>query len=333
MRGVNLGGWLVSERWMTPSLYEGTRARDEYGLARTPGGPERLRRHREEFLREEDFAWLAAHGVEAVRIPIGFWALDGAGPLAACSERIDWAFEQAARYGLRVLLCLHAAPGSQNGRDHSGRAGPPAWYLRARHRRTTLEVLERLAGRYARHPAWWGLELLNEPLPLLGHGTLRRFCRRAQRRLCPILDGRGLLVYSDAFTPRLSAGMLRGRAGTGAVMDVHWYHFTFWARRVVPLRRYLQRTLPARRRLLRRLSSLGVRTIVGEWSAVVAGPVLQRLPETSREAVTRRHFRAQLTAYADAEAWFYWSYRTEEQGYWNFRWLVEQGWLDDPVVG
>lgn len=29
LRGVNLGGWLVLEKWMTPSLFEGLQAVDE----------------------------------------------------------------------------------------------------------------------------------------------------------------------------------------------------------------------------------------------------------------------------------------------------------------
>ena len=29
LRGVNLGGWLVLEKWMTPSLFEGLSATDE----------------------------------------------------------------------------------------------------------------------------------------------------------------------------------------------------------------------------------------------------------------------------------------------------------------
>ena len=29
LRGVNLGGWLVLEKWMTPSVFEGLQATDE----------------------------------------------------------------------------------------------------------------------------------------------------------------------------------------------------------------------------------------------------------------------------------------------------------------
>jgi len=38
---------------------------------------------------------------------------------------IDKAYEWAEKYGIGVLLCMHAAPGSQNGNDHSSPAENP----------------------------------------------------------------------------------------------------------------------------------------------------------------------------------------------------------------
>ena len=55
-RGVNLGGWLVLEKWITPSLYAGVQAEDEYTLCQTLGkakASERLKRHRETWITAE----------------------------------------------------------------------------------------------------------------------------------------------------------------------------------------------------------------------------------------------------------------------------------------
>ena len=38
LRGVNLGGWLVLEKWMTPSLFEGLAATDETTYCAELGG-------------------------------------------------------------------------------------------------------------------------------------------------------------------------------------------------------------------------------------------------------------------------------------------------------
>ncbi len=37
LRGVNLGGWLVLEKWMTPSLFAGLKAEDETSYCRELG--------------------------------------------------------------------------------------------------------------------------------------------------------------------------------------------------------------------------------------------------------------------------------------------------------
>ena len=138
-------------------------------------GPEeaakRLGRHREEWITEKDFEWLASTGVNAVRVPVGYWAASDPNPptpfVAGSLKYLDkvrrrrgphtgtlatnqptnqptdqatnrptspWpllesqAFEWAEKHNIRVLVCLHAAPGSQNGWEHSAsRDGIPMW--------------------------------------------------------------------------------------------------------------------------------------------------------------------------------------------------------------
>ena len=58
LTGVNLGGWLILERWMTPTLFEGTDAQDEYSFMQTPSAKAKLRNHQKTFITERDFKWL-----------------------------------------------------------------------------------------------------------------------------------------------------------------------------------------------------------------------------------------------------------------------------------
>ena len=59
IRGVNLGNWLVLEKWMSPALFEGTKAEDEDALCRelpqTGASIERLTAHRGSYITREDF--------------------------------------------------------------------------------------------------------------------------------------------------------------------------------------------------------------------------------------------------------------------------------------
>src|SRR5580704_11078016 len=81
--GVNLGGWLVLERWITPTLYSGVDAEDEYTLCQKLGQQKaaaRLQKHREEWITPDDFRWLASRGINAVRLPVGYAVLEENAP-------------------------------------------------------------------------------------------------------------------------------------------------------------------------------------------------------------------------------------------------------------
>ena len=147
LRGVNLGGWLVLEQWMTPALFEGTQARDETYLC-TELGETRAR----------------DHGFQAVRIPVPFFLFEDIGPYVHCAEYLDRAFAWAEETGLQILIDLHTVPGGHNGTDNSGIMGISVWSTRQDCVAYTLRVLEKLAERYGERKALWGIEVLNEPM-------------------------------------------------------------------------------------------------------------------------------------------------------------------------
>src|ERR1700744_5879924 len=94
---------------------------------------------------------MAGAGLNWVRLPIPFWALStitsSSDPSASsftsnpspttqlnepflartAFEYILKALTWARKYGLRILLEVHTAPGSQNGYNHSGKVGQINW--------------------------------------------------------------------------------------------------------------------------------------------------------------------------------------------------------------
>ena len=124
LRGVNLGGWLVQEAWMSltnaPCQTEAFRVLDER-LGRETR--ERLFDvYEDNYLSEADFDNIAALGMNVVRIPFAWWnILDDDGALRQDAfTRLDWAVSCCAERGMYVILDLHAARGSQNNQDNSG---------------------------------------------------------------------------------------------------------------------------------------------------------------------------------------------------------------------
>jgi glucan 1,3-beta-glucosidase len=325
LKGVNLGGWLVVEKWMTPRLFAGTDAEDMYELAGTKEGGKRLEDHFKTFIQESDFRWLRDNGLNAVRIPVGYWLFDGDGPYAPVITHLDRAVKLAKKYDLKVLIDLHAAPGSQNGHNHSGKSGVAQWYKDSAYQEQTIIVLEELAKRYYDEPHIWGIELLNEPKLGLFQFTLRSFYRRAYERLVKVVRPGTRIVFSDAFTPRLMSGALRRKASHPVVMDIHWYHFSYWLYRWRSLDAYFH-VVSGRMKLIRRLTKTQP-VIIGEWSVVLAAKSVHGTSKSEAEALFRRHAAVQLVTFGVAEGWFYWTYKTQDRGIWHFRSLVEDGIL------
>ena len=68
IKGVNLGNWLVLEKWMNPALFDGTTADDEYYLPTQldPAVYEaRIKTHRAEYINERDFATIKSWGLNS----------------------------------------------------------------------------------------------------------------------------------------------------------------------------------------------------------------------------------------------------------------------------
>ncbi|KAI9712837.1 MAG: hypothetical protein M1820_001459 [Bogoriella megaspora] len=138
IRGMNVGGWLSLEPFITPSFFSSYSSHDnvidEWTLTSTLG-PDKaastLEQHYSAFVNEQTFSDIQAAGFDHVRIPFSYWALttyDG-DPYVS---QISWRYllrgiEYCRKYGLRVNLDVHGLPGSQNGWNHSGRQGAINW--------------------------------------------------------------------------------------------------------------------------------------------------------------------------------------------------------------
>lgn len=182
IRGVNLGGWLSLEPFITPSFFEDYSARDnvvdEWTLTKKLGSAaaSTLEEHYAKFIKEQDFAEIRDAGMDHVRIQYSYWAVktyDG-DPYV---PKISWryllrAIEYCRKYGLRVKLDIHGIPGSQNGWNHSGRQGDIRWLNSSDgklNRKRSLEIHDQLSkffaqDRYKNILTIYGL--VNEPFML-----------------------------------------------------------------------------------------------------------------------------------------------------------------------
>ena len=313
---------------MVPDVYSKSEAQDEYSLCLALGDEAkgRLNRHREKFITAEDFRWIKACGLNAVRLPVGYWALEAPKPYVENSRFVDFAFDQCRENGLKLLLDLHGAPGSQNGWDHSGRSGPINWPKEPQNIRETLRILETFAQRYGLHPALCGIELLNEPRDEVPLQILQQFYQDAYSRLRKHLDPRIAIVFHDSFRPLAWRNFMQAPAFTNVILDTHLYQcFDDRAKSRTALE---QLTFALNRKgTLDQMQREELPTIVGEWSLSLPDRAMRGLSTLQVESAIRAYADMQLLNYEGTRGWFFWSYKLASQSGWNFRHCVERGWL------
>lgn len=251
IKGVNLGNWLVLEKWMNPALFEGTDAEDEYWLPRRLPREvyeARIKIHRSEYITERDFVTIKSWGLNTVRIPVPYFIFGDREPFIGCVAELDKAFNWAEKYGLQILIDLHTAPFGQNGFDNGGICGVCKWSQMPEEVDFVLSVLERLAQRYGERKGLWGIQILNEPMlekawefmhvqeryvPVdkeMAEGSsgikesfLRKFYLDAYEVLRKHLPEEKYVVFHDGFDLMIWKDFMREEKYKNVVLDTHMY--------------------------------------------------------------------------------------------------------------
>lgn len=128
-RGTSLGGWLVLEPWITPSLFyqflsahqrfgesRGHVAIDSYTFCTVLGAEEanrQLRIHWQHWITEDIIQEAAEVGIDSIRIPIADWMFRPYAPFdTGCwkgsLEELDRVLALCSKYNLKVILDIHA---------------------------------------------------------------------------------------------------------------------------------------------------------------------------------------------------------------------------------
>ncbi|PXV93330.1 cellulase (glycosyl hydrolase family 5) [Lachnotalea glycerini] len=251
VKGVNLGNWLVLEKWMSPALFDGTTAEDEYWLPRQLSKAvyeARINVHRSEYITERDFVTIKSWGMNAVRIPVPYFIFGDREPFIGCIRELDQAFNWAEKYGLKILIDLHTAPEGQNGSDNGGICGVCKWAQNPDEVEFELTVLERLAERYKTREGLWGIEILNEPAlesiwemfgmqqrypPVdlkmakgskgISHKFIRQFYKDAYERIRKHMPEDKYVVFHDGFELKAWKDFMQEDKYKNVVLDTHQY--------------------------------------------------------------------------------------------------------------
>lgn len=165
LRGVNIGGWLVTEGWMCGQTDENERRalerlEERFG-AETAAYLMNL--WMDNWFTEADLDLIQNWGFNMIRVPFGwrnFQTADGEWIRKADGEidfsRLDWVVEQAAKRGIYVVLDLHRWPGEYGEISRHTEEGE-------RIREHMAELWRQIARHFKGHGAIAGFDVINEP--------------------------------------------------------------------------------------------------------------------------------------------------------------------------
>lgn len=352
IKGVNLGNWLVLEKWMQPSFFEDTGAEDETWLNRNLQLDKlcpMMQEHRETYITEKDFSSIAKHGINTVRIPVPYFIFGDRPPFQGCIEYLDRAFDWAERYGLKILIDLHTVPGSQNGYDNGGLTGVCKWFKNPVEVEFSLNVLERLSHRYADRESLYGIEVLNEPIsfsvwissPSFGKAKdkneakgswfvpmkfLKNYYVTAYNRIRAVLPTEKAIVFHDGFRLARWKDFFKKNNMKNVYIDTHIYLFAM--EKFIPIHKPIiyKLYLSYNHWLIKRAQKY-TPVIIGEWCISTAW-AYNMLPKDSDKANSRFRYVSdlQLTTWKDSAGYFYWNYQLlkDHEIPFNQNWL--NGW-------
>ncbi|EPY53761.1 glucan 1,3-beta-glucosidase I/II [Schizosaccharomyces cryophilus OY26] len=360
IRGVNVGGWLLIEDWLNPELFSqfngnSNAPSDEWGFCETLGKAEaynQLSYHWGTFFTAEDFARIASWGINAVRIPIGYWAfsVEDNEPYVQGQEFwLDQAIEWSRMNNMKVWVDLHGAPGSQNGFENSGKTGSVDWQKDGNTNRT-LQIMSYVTGKYTQDSykdVVIGIETVNEPLGnSLNMDELKEYDLQVYDMIANKSNSVATIVH-DAYVDlsEWTYGPISGNM-YNLVMDIHRYQLYESGECSKTYNDHLNSICS----LGDQIANNPYITVTGEWSSTLADCTIWNNSESSssfigvnsgnittwtneyRNAI-RLFIETQLDQLERGAGWFYWTAKTGGQSAtWDMGILVENGIFPQPLT-
>ena len=268
-------------------------------------------------------------GINLVRIPIGYWATtdeQNAYPHVTNSlQYLDKAFDICDQLDLALIVDLHGAKDSQNGKDHSG------WITETQHWtdnwenniKFTLDSIDFLTNRYNERSSFFGIELLNEPLESIPLLKLSEYYYKAYENIRKINKDvvilmsdsfRGHSIEAETFIPKLSPNI------TGVMIDIHNYQCFDEEDKNLTTEGHLDKVNNEWEKMVKTLS-LNNLVVTGEWSLGLPWKTFLGMKQSEIKEFKSIYFKVQKNAFDIGDGSIFWTWRVS---YGNVGWSLEQ---------
>ncbi|KAL7262665.1 hypothetical protein ACSBR1_000930 [Camellia fascicularis] len=288
--------------------------------------PQVMTEHWNTFIVEDDFNFISSNGINAVRIPVGWWIASDPTPqpyVEGSLQALDNAFIWAQKYGINIIIDLHAAPGSQNGNEHSSsRDGSQEWGLTNQNIQETVNVIDFLTSRYAKYPRLYAVELINEPLsPGATLESLNKYYRAGYNAVRKYSSTAYVIMSNRIATSDPKEFFSLASGLDGSVIDIHYYNLYSNNFDKMSVQQNINFIYNDRLPELNQLTtSNGPLTFIGEWVA-----------EWNVEGATKEDYQkfanAQLDVYGKASfGWAYWTLKNVNN-HWSLEWMINNHYI------
>jgi endoglucanase len=176
LTGVNLGGWMVMEPWMTPADSSGLP--DEYSIIQTLDNrfgvtteQSLIQTYRQSWITSSDLDNIKAQGLNVVRVPVwwgDFYTLSSLGTANPVMRSdafavLDAFVTAASEHGIYTIIDMHGVFGGQSVSDDTGQENQNQYWTNANDQANTQLMWSAIAAHYNGNAWIAGYDLLNEP--------------------------------------------------------------------------------------------------------------------------------------------------------------------------
>jgi glucan 1,3-beta-glucosidase len=275
---------------------------------------------------------------------------------------LDAAIDWARSLGLKIVIDLHGAPGSQNGYDNSGqRTANPQWQTGDTVKQT-LQVLKKISDKYAQ-PSYQdvivGIQLLNEPLiGRVNEDVVRQFYRDGFGQVRTVSDTP--VILHDGFkAPNTWNGFLTPSDNNAHNVVIDHHEYQVFSPENVAMKPWQHRQLVCNN--AESYNGADKWTFVGEWTGAMTDCAkhlngfrigarydgtypgsnyvgdcawlrdLATWPDWYKDD-TKGYIEAQMEAFErKTQGWIWWNFKTESAPEWDAFKLIDAGIFPQPL--
>jgi endoglucanase len=174
LRGVNLGGWFIMEKWMCP-LDSGSLP-DTYSVIQTLDNrfgvateQSLIAGYQQNWITTTDLDNIKNGGFNVVRVPV-WWGqfyplnnVSNSGWRADAFTELDWLVNAASSRGIYVIIDMHGVVGSQSTSGDTGQQNLNQYWSNSTDQGNTAYMWWQIANHYKGNATVAGYDLINEP--------------------------------------------------------------------------------------------------------------------------------------------------------------------------